>query len=231
MGDALGFTLLTRFLLLYAAMYAAFGVASPFFPAFLSTRGVAPAQLGLVLSVGTVVRLLTAPLAGRLGDTFQALRVVLVLCTGLAAVVTLAYLGAQGVWRVLGVSLLQAASLAPMTILADALALGAAAPSPHGNHPGFEYGWVRAAGSAAFVVGTLLSGQMVNAFGLNLIVGLQAALLGATALVALLVPELRHKSLDDVVRAAGWRTPASSAASVSAFASGGCSYPWQSCDA
>lgn len=201
MGDALGFTLLTRFLLLYAAMYAAFGVASPFFPAFLSTRGVAPAQLGLVLSVGTVVRLLTAPLAGRLGDMFQALRVVLVLCTGLAAVVTLAYLGAQGVWSVLGVSLLQAASLAPMTILADALALGSAAPSPPSNRPGFEYGWVRAAGSAAFVVGTLLSGQVVNAFGLNLIVGLQAALLGATALVALLVPELRHKSPDDVVRA------------------------------
>ena len=53
---------------------------------------------------------------------------------------------------------------------------------------------MRGAGSAAFVVGTLLSGQAVSAFGLNLIVGLQAPLLGAAALAALFVPDLRHHS-------------------------------------
>ena len=68
---------LTRFILLYAAMYAAFGVASPFLPAFVSARGLAPEQLGLVLGAGTAVRLLTAPLAGRIGDLIQTLRVVL----------------------------------------------------------------------------------------------------------------------------------------------------------
>jgi PPP family 3-phenylpropionic acid transporter len=90
MDDALRLTPLTRFLLLYATMYAAFGVASPYFPAFVSTRGLPPEQLGLVLGLGTTVRLFTAPLAGRLGDLFQALRAVLVLCTGGAALVTLA---------------------------------------------------------------------------------------------------------------------------------------------
>ena len=64
---------LTRFILLYAAMYAAFGVASPFLPAFLSGRGLPPEQLGLVLGAGTAVRLLTAPLAGRIGDLIQGL--------------------------------------------------------------------------------------------------------------------------------------------------------------
>ena len=63
-------------------MYAAFGVASPFLPAFVSARGLPPEQLGLVLGAGTAVRLLTAPLAGRIGDLIQALRVVLVVCTG-----------------------------------------------------------------------------------------------------------------------------------------------------
>ena len=74
---------LTRFILLYAAMYAAFGVASPFLPAFVSGAGLPPEQLGLVLGAGTAVRLLTAPLAGRIGDLIQALRVVLVVCTAL----------------------------------------------------------------------------------------------------------------------------------------------------
>jgi len=85
MGPSLRLTSLPRFLLLYALMYAAYGVASPFFPAFLSTRGVLPAQLGLVFGLGTIVRLLTAPLAGSLGDRTQALRLVLMVCTALAA--------------------------------------------------------------------------------------------------------------------------------------------------
>ena len=201
MRDSLWSTPLTRFLWLYAAMYAAFGVASPFLPAFVSARGVPPEQLGLLLSAGTAVRLLTAPLAGHLGDWLHALRLVLVVCTGLAAVVTLSYLAAQGWWSLLGVSLMHAAVLAPITVLADALALGAASPPPSSDRRGFEYGWVRGSGSAAFIVGTLLAGQAVSAFGLDLIVYLQAVLLGVAALAALLVPELIHQRRTAAVRA------------------------------
>jgi PPP family 3-phenylpropionic acid transporter len=130
MFDSLRSTTLTRFILLYAAMYAAFGVASPFLPAFVSARGLPPEQLGLVFGAGTAVRLLTAPLAGRIGDLIQALRIVLVVYTALAASVTLGYLAAHGFWNLLAVSLLHAASLAPITVLADALALGSASPPP-----------------------------------------------------------------------------------------------------
>ena len=194
-------TTLTRFILLYAAMYAAFGVASPFLPAFLTTRGLSPEQLGVLLSAGTAVRLLTAPLAGRIGDLIQALRAVLVVCIALAASVTLGYLVGHGFWILLGMNLLHAASLAPITILADALALGSASPSPSSGRRGFEYGWVRGTGSAVFIVGTLLSGQAVSAFGLDLIVWLQALLLAVAAFAAILVPELIHPRTGDALRA------------------------------
>jgi MFS transporter, PPP family, 3-phenylpropionic acid transporter len=180
-GHALRSTALPRFLLLYAAMYAAFGVASPFLPAFVSMRGLSAEQLGLVLGAGTAVRWLTAPLAGRIGDVLQGLRGVLVVCTALAASVTLGYLPAHGLWPLLALSLWQAAALAPVTILADALALGAAAPPPGSRRRGFEYGWVRGTGSAAFIGGTVLSGQAVSAWGLDVIVWWQALLLGAAA--------------------------------------------------
>jgi PPP family 3-phenylpropionic acid transporter len=175
-----------RFVLLYAAMYAAYGVASPFLPAFVTSRGLAPEQLGLVLAAGTAARLVTAPLAGRFGDLLEALRLVLAASAALAALVTLGYLPARGFWVFLAVSMLHAAALAPITVLADALALGAA---PAKN---FEYGWVRGAGSAAFIVATLLSGQVVDAMGLSAIVWMQASLLGIVMLVALRVPELAH---------------------------------------
>ncbi len=192
---------LTRFILLYAAMYAAFGVASPFLPAFLSGRGLPPEQLGLVLGAGTAVRLLTAPLAGRIGDLIQRLRIVLVVCTALAAAVTWGYLAAHGFWILLAMTLMHAASLAPITVLADALALGAASPPPSSGRRGFEYGWVRGAGSAAFITGVLLSGQAVSALGLNLIVGLQASLLAVAAFAAILVPELIHHRITAAAQA------------------------------
>jgi MFS transporter, PPP family, 3-phenylpropionic acid transporter len=199
MLDSVRSTPLTRFILLYAAMYAAFGVASPFLPAFVSARGLAPEQLGVVLGAGTAVRLLTAPLAGRIGDLIQGLRVVLVVCLALAASVTMGYLAAHGFWILLGINLLHAAALAPITILADALALGSASGA-RSSRRGFEYGWVRGTGSAAFIVGALLSGQVVGAFGLDVIVYLQALLLGAAAFAAILVPELIHGRTADAVR-------------------------------
>jgi MFS transporter, PPP family, 3-phenylpropionic acid transporter len=201
MFDSLRSTGLTRFILLYAAMYAAFGVASPFLPAFVSARGLPPEQLGLLLGAGTAVRLLTAPLAGRIGDLIQALRVVLVVCIALAASVTLGYLAAYGFWTLLAVTLVHAASLAPITVLADALALGSSSPPPSSGRRGFEYGWVRGIGSAAFILGTLLSGQMVSGFGLDLIVWQQAFLLGIAAVAAIRVPELIHDRTIDAVRA------------------------------
>jgi PPP family 3-phenylpropionic acid transporter len=191
---------LPRFVLLYAAMYAAYGVASPFLPAFLGARGLTPGELGLALGAGTAVRLIAAPLAGRIADVMQALRAVLAVCAALAALASLGYLAAHGFWLVLAVVLLHAASLGPVSVLADALALGASRPGPPDEGGtrragSFEYGWVRGTGSAAFIAGTLLSGVAVAAWGLGAIVWQQAALLCVAALAALLVPAPVHRRI------------------------------------
>ena len=57
-----------QFLLLYGAMFAAFGVASPFLPALLHQRGLGPSEIGAVLAAGTAIRLITGP-------AFRALRI------------------------------------------------------------------------------------------------------------------------------------------------------------
>src|SRR5690242_15613769 len=148
---------LARFVALYALMYAAFGVASPFMPAFFEQRGLTPGQLGVVFGAGTAIRLVAGPLVGRIADLTRALRIVLAICEVLAAVVALALLRAPIFVPLFLISLLQSAALAPTTTLADALAVGAARPRPD-RRPRFEYGWVRGTGSGVFVVGTLISG-------------------------------------------------------------------------
>lgn len=176
-----------RVIALYALMYAAFGVSSPFMPAFLASRGLGPEQLGILFATGTAIRLVSGPVCGRLADLTRALRAVMVTCTVLAALVALTLLPAAGFWPLLGITLLQAAVLAPITILADAIALGVANPPQPG--PRFEYGWARGAGSAAFIVGTLLSGQSVGHWGLPSILVAHAALLLGAAAAGARVPE------------------------------------------
>jgi MFS transporter, PPP family, 3-phenylpropionic acid transporter len=181
---------LSRFLLLYCALYGGFGIASPFLPSFLAARGLQPEELGILLGAGTVVRLISAPLAGRLADVFHAFRAELALFAVVAAIASLLYLPAHAFWTVVLVSLFHAAMLAPLVPLTDALALSAARPYEHRSAGAFEYGWVRGAGSAAFVAGALLSGQAVGLYGLGSILWLSAVCLLATALSAPLVPEL-----------------------------------------
>jgi MFS transporter, PPP family, 3-phenylpropionic acid transporter len=178
---------LPRFIALFALMYAAFGVSSPFLPAFFQARGLGPEQLGILFASGTAIRLISGPLCGRLADLTQALRAVLAVCATLAALVALGLLRVTGFPALFMVSVMHAAALAPITTLADALALRAAVSRDAATR--FEYGWVRGTGSGVFIAGTLLSGQVVGAWGLGSIVVLHAALLSAAACAALLLPK------------------------------------------
>jgi PPP family 3-phenylpropionic acid transporter len=181
---------LHRFIALYALMYAAFGVSSPFMPAFFQARGLVPEQLSVLFATGTAVRLISGPSCGRLADLTQALRAVLAVCTALAALVALGLLPLAGFWPLLLISVLHAAALAPITMLADALALVAAVPHKATK---FEYGWARGTGSAAFIAGTLVSGQLASVWGLPSIIVSHAVLLSAAACAAMLLPEHAHR--------------------------------------
>jgi PPP family 3-phenylpropionic acid transporter len=106
--------------------------------------------------------------------------------------IALGYLPARALSTLFVVGVLHSAALAPLAPLSDTLALSTAAPARPGDavHHRFYYGWLRGAGSAAFIFGTVLSGQAIARFGITAVVWLNAALLAATALAARLVPVL-----------------------------------------
>lgn len=174
---------LPRFLALYTVTFAAFGVASPFLAAFFAIRGLRPETIGLVLAAGTATRLIAGPAGGRIADRLGAPRTVLIACTAASAGIALGYLPAATPWAFLLISIAHAATLAPITPISDALALGTTAIR-------LRYGWIRGAGSAAFIVGTLLSGQAVAQFGLSAIIWLNGILLGLAAFCARTLPDL-----------------------------------------
>jgi MFS transporter, PPP family, 3-phenylpropionic acid transporter len=182
-------------------MYAAFGVSSPFWPAFFETKGLASQQIGLVLSAGMLVRLAAGPLVGRLADVSESWRAVLAACAALAAIIAAAFLISNSFSSLLTIALLQAATLAPMTSLADALTVNIA--SPRLAEKSFEYGWVRGSASAAFVAGTLTVGQLVSRTNFTPMIWMNVALLAATVGAASMLP-LTHQSDSHVIRSNGF---------------------------
>jgi MFS transporter, PPP family, 3-phenylpropionic acid transporter len=178
---------LVSFITLFSALYIAYGITSPFLPAFFSSRGLGPEQIGFVLSLSAIMRLFSGPIAGRIADRLHALRRIFAICTAAAAVLASTLVVAFGFFPLLVVSLMHAAMLAPAPTLADALALRARSES----HARVEYGCVRGAGSAAFFVGAVISGQVVNILGFGSALVAQAVFLAGAARAAFLVPEIR----------------------------------------
>jgi MFS transporter, PPP family, 3-phenylpropionic acid transporter len=156
---------LPGYLLLYIALYSAYGTESAYLPAFLGHHGLSNEQIGLVLAAGTVVRIVAGPLTGRLADHLDARKLVLSIAAFFSCLIGFAYNLAFGFAPLLTVSMAHAAATASLAPLADALSVAA---SMKGR--GFQYGWVRGAGSAAFVCGTLISGQLIDRFGLHSII-------------------------------------------------------------
>src|SRR4051812_41299281 len=81
-AQPVGTTLATvgPFLLLFGLLYASFGAASPFLPALMEARGIQAEQIGIIFGVATAIRLISAPVAGRIADRTDALRTTLAVC-------------------------------------------------------------------------------------------------------------------------------------------------------
>jgi PPP family 3-phenylpropionic acid transporter len=168
-----------------------------FWPAFFGTKGLTSQQIGFVLSAAMLIRLIAGPLVGRLADISGSLRAALATCAALSATVAGAFLISNSFSSLLTMALLQAATLSPMTSLADALAVNVASPRLAGK--AFEYGWIRGSASAAFVAGTLLVGQLVTHTNFTPIISMNMVLLAVTAIATSLLPQA-HQSRSPVSR-------------------------------
>ncbi|GAB6841756.1 PPP family 3-phenylpropionic acid transporter [Methylorubrum rhodinum] len=167
-----------RAVALYAALYGGYGALSPFLPATLASRGFEASQIGTLLAAAMLVRLVAGPPTGRFADRHAAVRGVLALGLAASGGLTLALLGSGSVAVLVVLVLIQAAASAALSPLADALVLSV-------RNGGAAYGRIRGAGSAAFIVTTVLTGWLVSRLGDGAGLAVCAVLFGAAALTTL----------------------------------------------
>ncbi len=144
----------------------------------------------IVLAASTAIRVLAGPVVGHAADRLRRHTLTLCACALAAAIAGLGYVAIRGFGGLLIVGLVHAAMLAPIVPISDALATTAARQSEIGESRRFEYGWLRASGSAAFVAGTLLSGWGADQAGLASIIWISGSLLVAGGGAALVLPGL-----------------------------------------
>ncbi len=168
--------------LLYAAQFFAFGVILPFLPAVLAARGLGPAEVAAVLAVGSAVRLVGAPLGGRLADALGSPRLVMAVGAATCALGAAGFALASGLLALLAVQVVTSAAISPVVPLSDAASVAAA------RRFGFDYGRVRAAGSIAFILAALAGGQAVARFGAESAMALVGLGFAATAFAAWRLP-------------------------------------------
>ena len=167
----------TRFSWLFATQFFALGAAMPFLPAAIAQGGLAPEWVGLVLAMGTAVRL-AAGLASARWAEMVGTRSVLVVGSIVAGLTLPGLALVEGVSLLLMVQLVHGVAVAPIVPLSDAAAVAEMRRRP------FDYGQVRAWGSVAFIVAAVIAGQAVSWGGPLAALCLAGLALMGTGLVA-----------------------------------------------
>src|SRR5262249_6567549 len=137
--------LTVRLGLFYGAIFIGTGASSPYLPVWFAHHGLSGAQIGLILSLPGLARAVTAPLLGVWADAFRlrrtALMIMAVAVTGLYALMALPWGFAW--WAVVWFA--ASSMYATLSPLADVIVLARA------RRDGFNFGWPRGIGSAAFI--------------------------------------------------------------------------------
>jgi len=168
-----------RLALFYGALFGLGGTQLPFFPVWLKAVGVDASWIGVITAVPSLTRFTALPFVTGLPERRYSLRAALIV-TAFATAIGLAAVGTQQ--RPVLIFLVYAATAClwtPMVPLTDAYALRGVA------RYGLNYGPLRLWGSAAFVVGALICGLLVDLIAPRHLIWVIAAMAALGALVSL----------------------------------------------
>jgi PPP family 3-phenylpropionic acid transporter len=169
----------TRLALFYGTLFGLLGTHLPFFPVWLKAVGIDASWIGIITAVPAVTRFTVLPLVTSLAERRRSLRSAMVV-TAFATALAFSVAGSQH--QPLLVFLAYAVTACvwtPLVPLTDAYALRGVA------RYGLNYGPLRLWGSAAFVVGALACGLLVDVIAARHLIWVIVAVAGLGAIASL----------------------------------------------
>ena len=158
-------------------------MTTAFLPVWMIDRGIDAGQVGTLLALASLVRLLAVPLWGFAADRTARRQPLLLLGAASAGLTVACFPLARDFAPLLLLVSLQGAAAAALTPLTDTLTLALAMANR------LSYGRTRAWGSAAYMLATAAAGPVLGWAGSWVLPGLVAGSYGAAAAVAIALPE------------------------------------------
>jgi MFS transporter, PPP family, 3-phenylpropionic acid transporter len=169
----------TRLGLFYGAVFGLVGTQLPFFPVWLKSIGIDAPWIGIIVAVPSLTRFSVLPFVTGMAERHQSLRGAMI-ATAFATALGFSILGTlHQPLAVLIAFALTACAWTPLVPLADGYALKGVV------RYGLNYGPLRLWGSAAFVVGAMACGLLVDVIAARNLIWVIAAMAGLGAVASL----------------------------------------------
>lgn len=174
-----------RLSLYFAALFLFVGIHMPFWPVWLTSRGLSAVEIGTVLSLSAWMRAAVQPFVAHMADRRGERKRVICFCLFGVALLFWLFTLAQGFWQILAVSMLVSALVSSVMPLGENLTM--LTVTAHR----LNYGRIRLWGSLAFIGAATAGGFLLRGREESLILWLLLGLAALGALTALALPDTR----------------------------------------
>lgn len=165
---------------LYGAWFLVLGVQVPFWPVWLEAGGLDASEIGLVLTVGLLMRVVSSPVFAQLADHYGYRRNLIIILAWASLASYSLFAMSSGFAAIMAVTALSSCFFPSIIPLTDNLSL------LHARDRGLHYGRLRLWGSITFVLASIAGGAMVGLYSeevvLWLILGGLAVMIAAASL-------------------------------------------------
>jgi len=173
-----------RVALLFCAPFMVNGIALPYFPVFLSYLKMSDAEIGVILAMPYLMRMIGTPLGAMAADRAHDRTYVLMWSSAISLCTAIVLYFTHSFWAVLIVYSLQGIVYAPYVPVTEAILLTGV------RRWGFDYGAVRLWGSVAFIFTNLLGGWLFGFIGGAMVAPTMAFFFTLTIVMAFAAPRL-----------------------------------------
>lgn len=175
----------------YTSIYVYLGIMTPFWAIWLKFKGLSPSEIGIVIAIPYLIKLIVAPLISQAADKREEYRRPLILCVSSSVIFTAFYFIAEEFWQLLLVTILVNLTLPAVVPLMETIAV-----SQSSKH-NLLYGRIRSFGSASFILAAVALGWLLKSSDTSIILPFVFIGLLMVLLTALILPRGNKKAKED----------------------------------